>query len=230
VNHPPDSTRSSNASPPIVVGVTGASGALYAHRLINCLIDAGSVVHLVVSPYGRQLFADEMGIHDVSDETILGRHDDRLMQHSYRDMSATIASGSLITAGMIVCPCSSNSLAQIAAGMGDNLLNRAAQVTLKERRRLIVVPREAPMSHLEIENCLRLSAAGAIICPAAPGFYMLPKTIDDLVDFVVGKLLDLIGVPHRLNVRWSGVTAPQKSDGPQVPRAANFPAATDHNA
>lgn len=226
------SNAPTHASPPIVVGVTGASGALYAHRLINCLIDAGTVVHLVVSPYGRQLFADEMGIHDVSGETILGRDDDRLIQHSYRDMSAAIASGSLITGGMIVCPCSSNSLAQIAAGMGDNLLNRAAQVTLKERRRLIVVPREAPMSHLEIENCLRLSAAGAIICPASPGFYMLPKTIDDLVDFVVGKLLDLIGVSHQLNVRWSGVTASKEPAAPNAPAIPDVPtiAAADRDA
>lgn len=199
---------------PLIVGVTGASGALYAHRLINCLIDADVEVHLVVSPHGRQLFSDELGMSEVNAESLLGRSESRLIMHNYRDMGATIASGSMRTGGMIVCPCSSNSLAQIAAGMGDNLINRAAQVTLKERRRLVVVPREAPMSHLEIENCLRLSSAGAIICPASPGFYMLPKTIDDLVDFVVGKLLDLVGVAHQLDVRWSGVVADPTKERP----------------
>ncbi len=104
---------------------------------------------------------------------------------------------------MIICPCSSNSLASIAAGLADNLLDRAAAVTLKEARRLIVVPREMPMSRIDILNALRLSEAGAIICPASPGFYMQPTTIADLVDFLVGKLLDLMAVPHQLQTRWA---------------------------
>ena len=103
---------------------------------------------------------------------------------------------------MIICPCSSNTLAAVAAGLGDHVLNRAAAVTLKEARRLIVVPREMPASRIDLLNSLRLSEAGAIICPAAPGFYMLPKTVEDLVDFVAGKLLDLMDVPHQLNTRW----------------------------
>jgi 4-hydroxy-3-polyprenylbenzoate decarboxylase len=104
---------------------------------------------------------------------------------------------------MIVCPCSSNTLAAIAAGLANNLLDRAAAVTLKEGRRLIVVPREMPMSRIDLQNALRLSEAGAIVCPASPGFYMLPETVNDLVDFVVGKLLDLMDLPHDLNTRWS---------------------------
>jgi 4-hydroxy-3-polyprenylbenzoate decarboxylase len=199
-----------------IIGVTGASGAPYAHRLIGCALDANVQVHLVVTPYGRRLFRDEMGLQHVTTQTLLGRDDDRLIVYNYREIGAAIASGSTPMDGMIVCPCSSNSLAQIAAGMGDNLLNRAAQVTLKERRRLIVVPREMPMSHIEIENCLRLSTAGAIICPASPGFYMLPKRVEDLVDFVVGKILDLAGIRHTLNTRWTDVLThePEAEDAP----------------
>lgn len=198
----------------VVVGVTGASGAAYARRLIQCLVEGGTRVHLVVSPYGRRLFFDELAINDVCDETLLGRRDDALIMHPFNDVGSVIASGSTHTDGMIICPCSGNTLAQVACGMGDNLLTRAAQVTMKERRKLILVPREMPLSHVDIENCLRLSGAGAIICPASPGFYMLPERIEDLVDFVVGKLLDLVGVPHELRTRWAdlatGANAPQE--------------------
>ena len=128
---------------------------------------------------------------------------ERLTVYPYRDVGARIASGSFRTDGMIVCPCSSNSLGAIASGIGDNVLSRAAAVTLKEARRLIIVPREMPAGRIDLLNFLRLSEAGAIICPASPGFYMLPKSINDLVDFVVGKLLDLVDVPHRLNTRWA---------------------------
>lgn len=186
----------------IVVGVTGASGAPYALRLIECLIETGNHVDLVVSPNGRRLFLDEIGLSEITPEALLEQPCERLVVHSHGDIGATIASGSTRTDGMVVCPCSSNTLAQVAAGMGNNLINRAAQVTLKERRRLILLTREMPMSHLEIENCLRLSHAGAIICPASPGFYMLPTRIEDIVDFVVGKLLDLLNVPHELKTRW----------------------------
>ena len=124
--------------------------------------------------------------------------------YTYRDVGARIASGSFLTDGMVVCPCSSNSLGAIASGIGDNLIARAAAVTLKESRRLIIVPREMPVSQIEIANMLRLSQAGAIICPASPGYYLLPKSVDDLIDFVVGKLLDLLDIPHQLNTRWDG--------------------------
>lgn len=114
-----------------------------------------------------------------------------------------LASGSFETDGMIVCPCSSNTLASIATGLAGNLLDRAVAVTLKERRRLIVVPREMPMSRIHLLNALRLSEAGAIICPACPGFYMQPTTVGDLVDFVIGRLLDLMDVSHQLNTQWA---------------------------
>ncbi len=187
----------------IIVGVTGASGAVYATRLIACLCDGGAHVHLIVTPYGRRLLKDELDIEDVSARAILGRENAPVTIHPYHDVGARIASGSFLTDGMIVCPCSGNTLASIAAGLSDNVLDRAAAVTLKEARRLILVPREMPMSTIELENALRLSRAGAIICPASPGFYMRPQSIDDLVDFVVGKLLDLVGVPHRLKTRWA---------------------------
>jgi 4-hydroxy-3-polyprenylbenzoate decarboxylase len=186
----------------IVVGITGASGAAYARRLVECLCEVHVDVHLVVSPNGKRLFHDELGLSDVSAVTLLGRECDRVTIHPYRDVGATLASGSFPTDGMIVCPCSSHTLGAIAAGLGDNLLHRAAAVTLKEARRLIVVPREMPLSRIDLLNALRLSEAGAIICPASPGFYMLPTSVGDLVDFVVGKLLDLLAIPHRLDTRW----------------------------
>jgi flavin prenyltransferase len=200
-----------------IFAVTGASGAPYAQRLIACALDAGVQVHLVVSPHGRQLFRDEMGLRQITPRSLLGRDDDRLIIANYRDVGAAIASGSTPIDGMIICPCSSNTLAQVAAGFGDNLVNRAAQVTLKERRRLILVPREMPMSHLEIENCLRLSAAGAIICPASPGFYMRPQRVADLVDFVVGKLLDLAGIPHPLHTRWTDMLTQTPAEAEDAP-------------
>lgn len=190
----------------VVVGVTGASGAPYAKRLVEQLAENGADVHLVISPHGRQLFSDEMGIANPTPEALAGGQAGRVRSYSYNDVGSKLASGSFFTDGMIVCPCSSNTLADLAAGTGSNLITRAAHVHLKEVRRLIVVPREAPLSRIEIENMLRISQAGGIICPASPGFYMIPKSVGDLVDFVVGKLMDLVGVSHTLNTRWSGKT------------------------
>jgi len=195
----------------IVVGISGASGAVYAVRLLRCLRQASVEVHLIVSPYGRRLLKDELDITEINAPSLLGRSDDGLILHKYRDAGSLLGSGSFRTDGMIVCPCSSKSLASMAVGLGDNLLDRAAQVTLKEMRRLIVVPREMPMSRIDLLNALRLSDAGAIICPASPGFYMRPGSIDDLVDFVAGKLLDLVDVPHSLNTRWETQLRPDDS-------------------
>lgn len=196
----------------VVVGVTGASGAVYARRLVQCLCESGVRVHLIVTPNGKRLFVDELGMTEVSAATILGRDCDHLTLHAYRNVGDTLGSGSYATDGMIICPCSSNTLASLAAGLAGNLLDRAAAVTLKEGRKLVVVIREMPMSRIDLLNSLRLSEAGATICPAAPGFYMMPTTIDELVDFVVGKVLDLVGVPHTLNTRWADQL---KADGPQ---------------
>ncbi len=187
----------------IVVGITGASGAPYAVRLIECLVSGGVDVHLIVTPHGRRLLYDELGIAEVTTTALLGRESSRVVLYSYRDVGAKLASGSFSTDGMIICPCSSNTFASVAAGLADNLLDRAAAVTLKEMRRLVLVPREMPMSRIDLLNALRLSEAGAIICPASPGFYMLPTTVGDLVDFVVGKLMDLLDVPHTLRTRWA---------------------------
>lgn len=203
-----------SASRDVVMAVTGASGALYARRLLQCLADCGMQVHLVVSPLGRRLLADELDIRELTVEALLGREDSRVTLYSYRDVGAKIASGSFLTRGMVVCPCSSNTLGEIASGIGSNLISRAAAVTLKESRRLIVVHREMPLSAIELENMQRLQRAGGIICPAAPGFYLLPRTIDDLVDFVVGKVLDLLGVAHGLNTRWQ--PAPEIETKPLV--------------
>lgn len=195
-----------------VVAVTGASGAPYSQRLLQCLADDANVhTHLVISPYGRQLFYDELGIKKPTAEALVGRPVDNVTLYNYNDVGAKIASGSFLTDGMIICPCSSSTLGAVASGLGDNLINRAATVTLKELRRLIIVQREMPVSQIELENMLRLSRAGAVICPASPGFYLVPKTLEEIVDFVVGKILDLAGVAHQLNTRWD-----PGSDGPHV--------------
>jgi len=196
--------ESSGSQKRIVVGITGASGAVYARRLVACLATAEAEVHLVISPHGKQLFADELGLMTLTPDALAGEHASGVRMYAYNDVGSRIASGSFLTDGMIVCPCSSNTLADIAAGTGSNLITRAAHVHLKELRRLVVVPREMPLSRIEIENMLRITQAGGVICPAAPGFYMMPRSVDDLVDFVVGKLLDLVGVKHELKIRWRG--------------------------
>ncbi len=187
----------------IVVAITGASGAGYAVRLVEQLCEADVQVHLIVSAMGRRLLTEELGLQEVSKMALIGRDVDHLTIHSFRDVGSTLASGSFRTDGMVVCPCSSNTLGAMAAGLGDNLICRAAAVTLKEMRRLILVTREMPMGRIDLLNALKLSEAGAVICPASPGFYMNPTSIDDLVDFVVGKMLDLLNIDHKLNTRWS---------------------------
>ena len=193
----------------IVVAVTGASGAAYARRLLQCLAEADAEIHLVVTPYGRRLFKDELAIDKVCSESILGKASDRITCHAYQDTGSVLASGSFKTDAMVVCPCSSNTLGAIASGLGSKLVTRAAAVTLKERRRLILALREMPMSSIDLRNALRLSEAGAIICPTSPGFYLLPQTIDDLIDFVVARLLDLMAIPHNLSGRWTGQAKPR---------------------
>jgi 4-hydroxy-3-polyprenylbenzoate decarboxylase len=187
----------------IVVAMTGASGALYGRRLVQCLAGRDAQIHLVISPPAREVMADEIGLKRVTIESLLGQPAKNVTLYSYRNVGARIASGSFLTHAMVVCPCSSHTLAAIAGGLGDNLITRAAMVTLKEARKLILVPREMPLSQIEIENMLRISRAGGIICPACPGFYMNPKTVDDIVDFVVGRVLDLLGLPHDLRTRWN---------------------------
>jgi 4-hydroxy-3-polyprenylbenzoate decarboxylase len=187
----------------IVLAVTGASGVAYGRRLAQCLVEQPLHLHLLISPRAREVAADELSLRPITVESWFGRPVENVTLYAHRDVGARIASGSFLTHGMVVCPCSSHTLAAIAAGLGDNLVTRAAMVTLKEARRLIVVPREMPMSQLEIENMLRLSRAGAIICPASPGFYMRPTRVEELLDFVAGRVMDLLGLPHELRTRWN---------------------------
>ena len=191
----------------IVVGITGASGGGYALRLLDCLDSAGVNVHLIVSPHGRHLLAEECGVKQMAAAALIGRGSSRITIYDYRDVGCRPASGSFLTDGMVVCPCTSNTLGALASGRGDNLIARAAQVTLKEARRLVLVRREMPLSGVDLENMVRLQRSGAVICPAAPGFYLKPVTVGDLVDFVAGRVLDLLGVQHSLAVRWKGGAA-----------------------
>jgi 4-hydroxy-3-polyprenylbenzoate decarboxylase len=192
---------------PIVVGITGASGAPYAVRLLQQLVGAHRPVSLIVSKYGMRLLETECGIGslDALRDTV-GRDGwaSCVETFSNEDRGAPPASGSSLTAGMIVCPCSMGTLSAIAVGGSRSLIERAADVTLKERRKLILVPRETPLSAIHLGNMLRLTRAGAVIMPAAPGFYHRPKQVSDLVDFVVARMLDQLGVEQILVERWKG--------------------------
>ncbi len=208
----------------IVVGISGASGAAYAQRLVRLLVASGVETHLVVSPMGQRMLHDELGLEGLDSETLI--HDaspgggpaidgldsrpGRVVVHRYRDVGAAIASGSFVHQGMVIIPCSSNSLSAVAQGSASNLLHRAAMVTLKERRRLVLVHRETPLSLVDIRNMQLATEAGAVVCPANPGFYLNPMGIGDLVDFVVARVLDLLGIEHRLSVRWGEDTTPSQ--------------------
>lgn len=197
-----------------MVGISGASGAWYAQRLLEILLAQGHEIHLVVSDYGKRLLFDESGIKSldvpslcpalVRDASRAELKDlaARLTVHPNKDVGAVIASGSFLHDGMVVIPCSSASLGAMATGSGSNLLCRAAMVTLKERRPLILCHREMPLNLIDIRNMEALALAGATICSPNPGFYLLPKTVEEIVDFTVGKVLDLLNVEHALKTRW----------------------------
>lgn len=198
----------------IVVAITGASGAAYAKRLLECLASAGTHVHLVISPHGKQLLREELGISRPSAETLVGRAAaGSITHHAHADLGALPASGSFPTDGMVICPCTSNTLGHVAVGSASNLVTRAAAVHLKEARRLVLLTREMPLSRIDLLNMLRVNEAGGIICPASPGFYMRPRAVGDLVDFVVGRLCDLLGVPHTLKTRWDPSTQREPGAG-----------------
>lgn len=186
----------------IVTAITGASGALYAQRFIQGLVAAGVRTHLVVSPLGRRLLHDELGMEAIDLDALAGTTDHHITGYNYNDVGAKLASGSFLHDGMVIVPCSSNTLAEVAHGLGDNLISRAAAVTLKERRKLVLVHREMPLSPIDVNNYKTLSDAGVILAPANPGFYLNPATVGEVVDFVAGKLLDLIGVKHAFDTRW----------------------------
>jgi len=186
----------------LVTAITGASGALYAQRFLQGLVAAGVRTHLVISPMGRRLLHDELGMETIDLPTLAGGADHSITLHNYNDVGSKLASGSFLHQGMVIVPCSSNTLAEVAHGLGDNLISRAAAVTLKERRRLVLAHREMPLSPIDVNNYKILTDAGAIVAPCNPGLYLNPATVADLVDFVAGKLLDIIGVEHSFETRW----------------------------
>jgi 4-hydroxy-3-polyprenylbenzoate decarboxylase len=183
----------------LVVGITGASGVVYGVRSLEVLKDLGVETHLILSPSAKITIVAETKYSIESVEKLAAR------VYKFSDIAATISSGSYKTDGMIVIPCSMHTLGALASGVADNLLTRAAEVTMKERRSLIVVPRETPLTLIHLENMARLAQAGAVVVPAMPGFYFKPKTVEDLVDHIVGKVLDILGLEHSLYERWKGV-------------------------
>lgn len=200
---------SSESGLPVIVGVTGASGAAYADRLVRALVAAGVPVEMVASKWGRWLLDHELGLSlgREPEETLRARYGEGvawadLTWHPGQDLSASIASGTHRTRGMVVAPLSMGSLGHIANGVTANLLHRAADVTLKEGRPLVLVPRETPLSTIHLENLLKVARAGATIVDSSPTFYQGPETIEDLVDSVVARVLDALGVEHSLAPSW----------------------------
>jgi 4-hydroxy-3-polyprenylbenzoate decarboxylase len=188
----------------IVVGITGASGAPYAVKVIELLLDGGVEVHLVVSDLGKRLLFEESNITTLNAENFgVFEHEHNLVIYNNKDLGASIASGSFLHDGMIVLPCSSNTLGAIGSGITNTLVQRAAAVTLKERRTLVLAHRESPVSLVDLKNMSTVTEAGGIVAPLSPGFYMNPKNINDIVDFMAGKLVDLVGVEHNMPVRWN---------------------------
>jgi 4-hydroxy-3-polyprenylbenzoate decarboxylase len=196
----------------IAVGVTGASGAIYAVRTIAALLEAGCRLEVVVSEYGRRLLIDELGADAKVDrlaDLLLERHgagvrNGTLVLNSNRDLGAALASGSHRVEGMVIVPCSMKTLAGVAHGLSRNLIERAADVMLKEKRRLVLVPRETPMSLPELRNMVTAAESGAMILPAMPAFYQRPSSIDDLASFIAGKILNALGFEQTLFAPWKG--------------------------
>ncbi len=184
----------------LIVGISGASGAVYGARALQALHDLGVETHLILTQAALETMRLET---DFTKADLV-----RLATKTHRmdDITAKVASGSYRTDGMLVIPCSMKTLAGIASGYSDNLLLRAADVTLKEKRRLVLVVRESPLSLIHLENMARVARAGAVVLPAMPAFYHRPKSVDDLVDQIVGKALDMVGVEHDLFRRWDGGT------------------------
>lgn len=192
----------------IVVGISGASGAIYAQRLVQHLVAAGAETHLVVTPLGVRLLRDELGFEGLDLSALAGLEPggacpENLVNHRPGDVGATLASGSFRHDGMAVVPCSSNSLSAIATGQAQHLLHRAAAVCLKERRPLVLVHRETPLSRVDLKNLLAADEAGAVVLPANPGFYTRPRTVEEVADTVVARVMDHLGVEHAMP-RWDG--------------------------
>jgi 4-hydroxy-3-polyprenylbenzoate decarboxylase len=203
---------------PIVLAICGASGSIYGVRLLRILLACGRDVHLTISPGATQVFQAELGVSvalenfDLSHFQSLGdwrmprgtgaMGPGQLRYHHFQDFSAGIASGSFLTSGMVICPCSMGTLAAVAQGLSSNLIHRAADVHLKERRKLILVPRETPLGSIQLQNMKILADAGGIILPAMPGFYHQPRTVEEMVDFVIARICDQLGLTLSFFRRW----------------------------
>jgi len=194
----------------LVLAMTGASGVPYGIRLLETLLGAGRTVHLTISPAGAEVILqetdrpvrlDRFQLSDLLGEMTNAKAD-QVHYHDYRDFRAGIASGSFLTAGMVICPCSMGTIGAIAHGLSQNLIHRAADVHLKERRRLVLVPRETPLHLVQLRNLAICAEAGATVLPAMPAFYTRPQSLDDMVNFVVGRICDQLGVEHQLLTRW----------------------------
>lgn len=201
---------SESAAEPIAVAITGASGSRYGLRLLECLVAAGRDVYLMISQAGQLVLNLEAGLEipsraadaEVFLTQYFGLPDGRLRVFGRQQWFAPVASGSNPPEAMVICPCTTGTLGSIAAGISGDLIDRAADVMLKERRRLILVVRETPFSEIHLENMLKLSRMGAVIMPANPGFYFKPEKVNDLVDFMVARVLDHLAVEHELMPRW----------------------------
>ncbi len=200
-----------SSKPPLVLAVTGASGAIYALRTAKALLDAGRTLEVVLSPMGHAVMVEELG--GEFDPTTgfrgwlggkLGREiaESEVAEYSHMDLAAPLSSGSHTTGGMVIVPCTMKTLASVAHGLSRNLVERAADVTLKERRPLVLVPRECPLSLIHLRNMTAAAEAGAVIAPAAPAYYQHPESFDDLADFVAGRVLSILGIPHNLFTSW----------------------------
>ncbi len=195
----------------LVIALTGASGAPYGVRLLEVLLHAGRTVHLTLSPAAVEVVEHELGrtvnlghfeLGDLVGESPALAFVDRVHYHDYRNFHAGIASGSFLTGGMAICPCSMGTVGAIAHGLSQNLIHRAADVHLKEKRKLILVPRETPLHLLQLRNLAACAEAGAVILPAMPAFYTRPQSLQDVVDFIVGRICDQFGIEHQLLTRW----------------------------
>ena len=194
----------------MTVAITGASGAIYALRTVRALLMCEARVDVVISEFGWMLLRDEGGFAGKQRDfagfirALYGVPTDHLALHPLKDLAATLASGSAPSDGMVVVPCSMKTLAGIAHGLSRNLIERAADVALKERRPLVIVPRETPMNLIQLRNLVTATEAGAIIVPAMPAFYQKPETFEDLADFIVGRILSSLGIDHNLYPAWEG--------------------------
>lgn len=202
----------SNSERKICIGITGASGVIYAVRTVAALLERGCHVELVASDLGRRLIREELcselSVDDlfdfVSKRYALSVSNEMLVVHSNKNVGASIASGSYLCDSMVIVPCSMKTLSGVAHGSSRNLIERAADVTLKENRRLVLVPRETPMSLPQLRNLVLCAESGAMVLPAMPAFYQKPKNLDDLADFMAGKILSALGLKHELYSAWTG--------------------------